>query len=108
MDAGGRPAGGAAVYPAAAALAGDLAWLVRSLGGRAQLHPVRDGAYDVSVALPDAYPPFRDRAPSVRRRAGPAAPRRTAPASAAPLRPSSTSAANPSSASASGTPATPM
>ncbi|MCX4635958.1 helicase-related protein [Streptomyces platensis] len=64
MDAGGGPAGGAAVYRAAAApLAGDLAWLVRSLGGRAQLHPVRDGAYDVSVALPDAYPPFRDRAP---------------------------------------------
>ncbi|WP_411134066.1 helicase-related protein [Streptomyces sp. C10] len=61
MDAGGMPAGGAAVYRAAAApLAGDLAWLVRSLGGRARLHPVRDGAYDVSVALPAAYPPFRD------------------------------------------------
>ncbi|MEU8784571.1 helicase-related protein [Streptomyces sp. NPDC048637] len=63
MDAGGMPAGGAALYRAAAApLARDLAWLVRSLGGRAQLHPLRDGAYDVSVALPAGYPPFRDRA----------------------------------------------
>lgn len=63
MDAGGLPAGAAAVYRAAAApLAGDLAWLVRSLGGRARLHPVRDGAYDVSVALPAACPPFRDEA----------------------------------------------
>ncbi|MET7797961.1 helicase-related protein [Streptomyces decoyicus] len=64
MDAGGQPAGGAAVYRSAAGPpAGDLAWLVRSLGGRAQLHPVQDGAYDVSVALPAAYPPFRDRLP---------------------------------------------
>ncbi|GFE21830.1 helicase-related protein [Streptomyces nigrescens] len=61
MDAGGMRAGGAAVYRAAAGpLAEDLAWLVRSLGGGARLHPVRDGAYDVSVALPAAYPPFRD------------------------------------------------
>ncbi|MFC9884630.1 helicase-related protein [Streptomyces libani] len=61
MDAGGMPAGGAAVYRAAAGpLADDLAWLVRSLGGGARLHPVRDGAYDVSVALPAGYPPFRD------------------------------------------------
>ncbi|MCW7989751.1 ATP-dependent DNA helicase [Streptomyces platensis subsp. clarensis] len=61
MDAGGMPAGGAAVYRAAAGpLAEDLAWLVRSLGGGARLHPVRDGAYDVSVALPAGYPPFRD------------------------------------------------
>ncbi|MEV0372643.1 helicase-related protein [Streptomyces sp. NPDC050636] len=68
MDAGGEPAGATAVYRAAAApLAADLAWLVRSLGGRAQLNAVRDGAYDVSVALPDAYPPFRNRA---RERAG--------------------------------------
>ncbi|MEV5123532.1 helicase-related protein [Streptomyces decoyicus] len=65
MDAGGQAAGGAAVYRSAAApLAGDLAWLVRSLGGRAQLHPVHDGAYDVSVALPAAYPPFRDQVPA--------------------------------------------
>ncbi|AZS74352.1 ATP-dependent DNA helicase RecG [Streptomyces lydicus] len=64
MDAGGLPAGGAAVYRAAAApLARDLAWLVRSLGGRAQLHPVRDGAYDVYVALPEVSPPFRAGAP---------------------------------------------
>ncbi|WDT57786.1 helicase-related protein [Streptomyces sp. G7(2002)] len=61
MDAGGMRAGGAAVYRAAAGpLADDLAWLVRSLGGGARLHPVRDGAYDVSVALPAGYPPFRD------------------------------------------------
>ncbi|MFJ4532838.1 helicase-related protein [Streptomyces nigrescens] len=61
MDAGGMRAGGAAVYRAAAGpLAEDLAWLVRSLGGGARLHPVRDGAYDVSVALPAAYPAFRD------------------------------------------------
>ncbi|MGW2026712.1 helicase-related protein [Streptomyces decoyicus] len=65
MDAGGQAAGGAAVYRSAAGpLAGDLAWLVRSLGGRAQLHPVHDGAYDVSVALPAGYPPFRDQVPA--------------------------------------------
>ncbi|MGW1375580.1 helicase-related protein [Streptomyces sp. NPDC002446] len=54
-DAGGASAGGAQVFRAAPGpLAGDLAWLVRSLGGRAQLLPVRDGAYDVHMALPDA------------------------------------------------------
>ncbi|BDH14637.1 helicase-related protein [Streptomyces hygroscopicus] len=64
MDAGGQSAGGAAVYRSAAGpQAGDLAWLVRSLGGRAELRPVQDGAYDVSVALPAAYPPFRDKVP---------------------------------------------
>ncbi|MGW7641447.1 helicase-related protein [Streptomyces decoyicus] len=64
MDAGGQPAGDAAVYRSAAGpQAGDLAWLVRSLGGRAELHPVQDGVYDVSVALPAAYPPFRDQVP---------------------------------------------
>ena len=48
MDAGGQPAGSAAVYRSAAGQqADDLAWLVRSLGGRAELHPVQDGAYDV-------------------------------------------------------------
>ncbi|MFE6742755.1 helicase-related protein [Streptomyces tubercidicus] len=61
MDAGGGPAGGAAVFrEAAGPLAGDLAWLVRSLGGAARLEPVYGGAYDVSVALPDGSPPFRD------------------------------------------------
>ncbi|MFJ3949782.1 helicase-related protein [Streptomyces libani] len=64
MDAGGMAAGGAAVYRAAAApLARDLAWLVRSLGGCAQLRPVREGAYDVYVALPEVSPPFRAGAP---------------------------------------------
>ncbi|MYU50710.1 MULTISPECIES: helicase-related protein [Streptomyces] len=52
-----------------ARLADDLAWLVRSLGGRAQVRPARvrdarpapgaDAAYGVSVALPGEYPPFR-------------------------------------------------
>ncbi|MEU8681390.1 helicase-related protein [Streptomyces sp. NPDC048611] len=61
MDAGGLPAGAAAVYRAAPGpLAADLAWLVRSLGGVARLDPVPGEAYDVTVALPDAYPPFRD------------------------------------------------
>ncbi|MFD8394519.1 helicase-related protein [Streptomyces sp. NPDC059680] len=39
-------------------LADDVAWLVRSLGGRARVLPKRD-AFDVSVALPDEYAPFR-------------------------------------------------
>ncbi|MER6566466.1 helicase-related protein [Streptomyces sp. NPDC001093] len=39
-------------------LADDVAWLVRSLGGRASVLPKRD-AFDVSVVLPDAYAPFR-------------------------------------------------
>ncbi|OKI06729.1 ATP-dependent DNA helicase RecG [Streptomyces sp. CB02923] len=39
-------------------LADDVAWLVRSLGGRARVLPERE-AFNVSVALPDEYPPFR-------------------------------------------------
>ncbi|CAM5524322.1 hypothetical protein GCM10010329_55360 [Streptomyces spiroverticillatus] len=39
-------------------LADDVAWLVRSLGGRARVLPQK-AAFNVSVALPDAYPPFR-------------------------------------------------
>ncbi|WP_189177108.1 helicase-related protein [Streptomyces lasiicapitis] len=39
-------------------LAQDVAWLVRSLGGRARVLPKRD-AFNVSVALPAAYAPFR-------------------------------------------------
>ncbi|AWT45723.1 MULTISPECIES: helicase-related protein [Streptomyces] len=39
-------------------LADDVAWLVRSLGGRARVLPKRE-AFNVSVALPDEYPPFR-------------------------------------------------
>ncbi|WEO95061.1 helicase-related protein [Streptomyces sp. FXJ1.172] len=39
-------------------LADDVAWLVRSLGGRAHVL-ARHGAFDVALALPDAYAPFR-------------------------------------------------
>ncbi|CAM5251699.1 DEAD/DEAH box helicase [Streptomyces tanashiensis] len=39
-------------------LAEDVAWLVRSLGGRARVLP-KGTAFNVSVALPDEYPPFR-------------------------------------------------
>ncbi len=39
-------------------LADDVAWLVRSLGGRARVLPKR-AAFNVSVALPDEYAPFR-------------------------------------------------
>ncbi|MGW3663200.1 helicase-related protein [Streptomyces sp. NPDC005141] len=39
-------------------LAEDVAWLARSLGGRARVLP-KKGAFIVSVALPDEYQPFR-------------------------------------------------
>ncbi|MBB4982780.1 ATP-dependent DNA helicase RecG [Streptomyces sp. SFB5A] len=39
-------------------LAEDVAWLVRSLGGRARVLPEKT-AFNVSVALPDEHPPFR-------------------------------------------------
>ncbi|WP_407288031.1 helicase-related protein [Streptomyces sp. BP-8] len=54
LDVGGRPAGAQTVCRGVPAhLAADLAWLVRSLGGCAQLRPGQDGAYSVHVALPD-------------------------------------------------------
>ncbi|TXC94694.1 helicase-related protein [Streptomyces sp. ISID311] len=66
MDTGGGPAGASAVYRAAPGpLAGDLAWLVRSLGGSARPVPVRDGACDVFVTLPAEYPPFRARSSEI-------------------------------------------
>lgn len=39
-------------------LAEDVAWLVRSLGGRAQVLP-EEAAFNVSVALPEEFEPFR-------------------------------------------------
>ncbi|MEV5875633.1 helicase-related protein [Streptomyces sp. NPDC052101] len=39
-------------------LADDVAWLVRSLGGRVRVLPKRD-AFEVFAALPDEYAPFR-------------------------------------------------
>ncbi|RFU88529.1 ATP-dependent DNA helicase RecG [Streptomyces triticagri] len=39
-------------------LADDVAWLVRSLGGRARVRPKKK-AFDVSVELPREYAPFR-------------------------------------------------
>ncbi|WP_159773409.1 helicase-related protein [Streptomyces sp. HM190] len=39
-------------------LAEDVAWIVRSLGGRARVLP-KKAAFNVSVALPDEFPPFR-------------------------------------------------
>ncbi|MGP4006517.1 helicase-related protein [Streptomyces sp. 4N124] len=39
-------------------LADDVAWLVRSLGGQARVLP-KKAAFNVSVALPDEYAPFR-------------------------------------------------
>ncbi|MFM9443449.1 helicase-related protein [Streptomyces acidiscabies] len=39
-------------------LAEDVAWLVRSLGGRARVIPEK-AAFNVPVALPDEFPPFR-------------------------------------------------
>ncbi|MFE0520229.1 helicase-related protein [Streptomyces sp. NPDC058954] len=39
-------------------LADDVAWIVRSLGGRARVLP-KKAAFNVSVALPDEYAPFR-------------------------------------------------
>lgn len=43
---------------ASLALANDVAWLVRSLGGRARVLP-KKAAFNVSVALPDEHAPFR-------------------------------------------------
>ncbi|MFJ6611933.1 helicase-related protein [Streptomyces sp. NPDC091289] len=39
-------------------LAEDVAWIVRSLGGRARVLP-RKNAFNVSIALPDEFAPFR-------------------------------------------------
>ncbi|MFE2550508.1 helicase-related protein [Streptomyces sp. NPDC059355] len=43
---------------ASARLAQDVAWLVRSLGGRARVLPEKS-AFNVSVALPEEFEPFR-------------------------------------------------
>ncbi|MFD5265955.1 helicase-related protein [Streptomyces sp. NPDC058335] len=39
-------------------LADDVAWIARSLGGRARVLPKR-AAFNVHVSLPEQYPPFR-------------------------------------------------
>ncbi|KUL26102.1 helicase-related protein [Streptomyces regalis] len=49
---------GLSLRTASRRLADDVAWLVRSLGGRARVLPKR-AEFDVSVALPDDYAPFR-------------------------------------------------
>ncbi|MFJ5839656.1 helicase-related protein [Streptomyces shenzhenensis] len=61
MDTGGTvhtDGSGASFRSASPRLAEDVAWLVRSLGGRARILPER-AAFDVSVSLPDLYAPFR-------------------------------------------------
>ncbi|MEU1305109.1 helicase-related protein [Streptomyces shenzhenensis] len=61
MDTGGTvhtDGSGASFRSASPRLAEDVAWLVRSLGGRARIVPER-AALDVSVSLPDLYAPFR-------------------------------------------------
>lgn len=49
---------GVSFRSASRALADDVAWLVRSLGGLARVLPEK-AAFDVSIALPDEYAPFR-------------------------------------------------
>lgn len=55
---------------ASSRLAEDVAWLVRSLGGRARVLP-KEAAFDVSVALPDEFAPFRSRREADRMRSRP-------------------------------------
>lgn len=49
---------GISLSSASLRLAEDVAWLVRSLGGRARVLP-KQAAFTVSIALPAEYPPFR-------------------------------------------------
>jgi ATP-dependent DNA helicase RecG len=49
---------GVSFCSASLVLANDVAWLVRSLGGRARVLP-KKASFDVSVVLPDEYAPFR-------------------------------------------------
>lgn len=61
MDTGGTVHTGgfsASFCSASRTLAEDVAWLARSLGGRARILPKR-AAFNVSVSLPDVYAPFR-------------------------------------------------
>ncbi|MGV4988289.1 helicase-related protein [Streptomyces sp. NRAIS4] len=61
MDSGGtvdQDGTSMSVCSASRTWADDVAWLVRSLGGRASVLP-KQAAFHVSVALPDGYPPFR-------------------------------------------------
>ncbi|MGH3309443.1 MAG: helicase-related protein [Streptomyces sp.] len=64
LDAGGRVAvngRGISFRSPSPALADDIAWLVRSLGGRARVAPAGAGA-EVSLALPGEHAPFRSEA----------------------------------------------
>ncbi|MFG3267403.1 MULTISPECIES: helicase-related protein [Streptomyces] len=49
---------GVSLCSASRRLADDVAWIVRSLGGRARVMPKR-AAFNVFVSLPEQYPPFR-------------------------------------------------
>ncbi|MFM9704679.1 helicase-related protein [Streptomyces galilaeus] len=49
---------GVSLCSASRRLADDVAWIVRSLGGRARVMPKR-AAFKVFVSLPEQYPPFR-------------------------------------------------
>ncbi|QFR00564.1 DEAD/DEAH box helicase [Streptomyces phaeolivaceus] len=49
---------GISLRSASRRLADDVAWLVRSLGGRARVLP-KGAAFNVSVALPEGHAPFR-------------------------------------------------
>lgn len=61
---------GISLYSASRGFADDVAWLVRSLGGRARVLS-EEFAFRVSVALPDEYAPFRLTRKAERVRPGP-------------------------------------
>ncbi|MFE9927641.1 helicase-related protein [Streptomyces sp. NPDC005533] len=73
MDTGGTPdpnGTSTSFRSASLRLAQDVAWLVRSLGGRARVLP-EEAAFHVSVALPREFEPFRLPRKAARVRPGP-------------------------------------